>query len=92
MGLFLKKNHLLRRWGCLYLVYWIGALTLPVVKTASKKSGALIRSMKFLSAKVDLYLYKSTIQPCHDWVAVPNYYLDILLVKLQKQVCSTVGS
>ena len=34
------------------------------VKTASKKIGALIRSMKFLSLEVALYLYKSTICPC----------------------------
>ena len=42
-------------------------------KTASKKIGALIRSMKFLSPEVALYLYKSTIRPCmeyccHAWV------------------------
>ena len=30
----------------------------------SKKIGALIRSMKFLSPEVALYLYKSTIWPC----------------------------
>ena len=35
-----------------------------IAKTASKKIGALIRSMKFLSPEVALYLYKSTIQPC----------------------------
>ena len=33
-------------------------------KTASKKIGALIRSMKLLSPEVALYLYKPTIQPC----------------------------
>ena len=45
---------------------------ISIVKTASRKIGALIRSMKFLSAEVALYLYKSTIQPwmercCHVW-------------------------
>ena len=35
-----------------------------IAKTASKKIGALIRSMKFLSPEVALYLYKSTIWPC----------------------------
>ena len=39
-------------------------------KTVSRKSGALIRSMKFLSLEVALYLYKSTVRPsmkycCH---------------------------
>ena len=35
---------------------------ISVAKTASKKIGALIRSM-FLSPQVALYLYKSTIRP-----------------------------
>ena len=33
-----------------------------IAKTPSKKIGALISSVKFLSPKVALYLYKSTIQ------------------------------
>ena len=33
-------------------------------KTASKKTDALICSIKFLSPKAALYLYKSTIRPC----------------------------
>ena len=40
-----------------------GSYIISIVKTASKKIGALIRSMKFLSAEVALYLYKSTIRP-----------------------------
>ena len=32
-----------------------------IAKTVSKKIGALIHSMTFLSAEVALYLYKSTI-------------------------------
>ena len=35
-----------------------------IAKTASKKLGALIRSMKFPSPEVVLYLYKSTMRPC----------------------------
>ena len=35
-----------------------------VAKIASMKIGASIRSMKFLSPEVALYLYKSTIRPC----------------------------
>ena len=38
-----------------------GSYIISIAKTASKKSGALICSMKFLSPKVVLYLYKSTI-------------------------------
>ena len=48
-----------------------------VAKTASKKIGALIRSMKFLSPEVAVYLYKSIIQPCmeyccHVWAGAPS--------------------
>ena len=72
-----------------------GSYIISVAKTASKKIGALIRSMKFLSPEVALYLYKSTIRPCmeyccHVWGGAPSCYLE-LLDKLQKQICWTVG-
>ena len=72
-----------------------GSYIISTAKTASKKIGALIRSMKFLSPEVALYLYKSTIRPCmeyccHVWAGAPSCYLE-LLDKLQKQVCRTVG-
>ena len=68
---------------------------ISIAKTASKKIGALIRSMKFLSPEVALYLYKSTICPCmeyccHIWTDAPSCYLE-LLDKLQKWICRTVG-
>ena len=37
---------------------------ISIAKTASKKIGALIHSMKFLSPEVALCFYKSTIGPC----------------------------
>ena len=66
-----------------------------IAKTASKKIGALIRSMKFLSPEVALYLYKSTIRLCmeyccHAWAGAPSCYLE-LLDKLQKRICGTIG-
>ena len=72
-----------------------GSYIVYIAKTASKKIGALIRSMKFLSHEVALYLYKSTIQPCmeyccHVWAGAPSCYLE-LLDKLQKWICRTVG-
>ena len=72
-----------------------GSYVASIAKTASKKIGALIRSMKFLSPEVALYLYKSTIRPCmeyccHVWAGAPSCYLE-LLDKLQKQICRTVG-
>ena len=39
-----------------------GIISTP--KTASKKIGGLIHSMKFASPEVALYLYQSTIRPC----------------------------
>ena len=38
--------------------------TISIAKTAYKKIGALIRSMKFLSPEVSLYFCKSTIRSC----------------------------
>ena len=40
---------------------------ISIAKSASKKIGALIHSMKFLFPEVALYLYKSTIQPCMEY-------------------------
>ena len=42
-------------WDC-YFVF--------ITKTASKKIGAFIRAMEFLSPEFAPYVYKSTIQPC----------------------------
>ena len=72
-----------------------GSYIVSIAKTASKKIGALIRSMKFLSPEVAQYLYKSTIRPCmeyycHVWAGAPSCYLE-LLDKLQKRICRTVG-
>ena len=96
MGLFLRKNHLLRCWGLTFSskLDW-GSYIISIAKTASKKIGALIRSMKFLSPEVALYLYKSTIRPCmeyccHVWAGAPSCYLD-LLDKLQERICRIVG-
>ena len=72
-----------------------GSYIVCIAKTASKKIGALIRSMKFLSPEFALYLYKSTLGPCmeyccHIWAGAPSCYLE-LLDKLQKWIFRTVG-
>ena len=54
-----------------------GSYIISTAKTPSKKIGALIRSMKFLSPEVALYLYKSTIRPCM------KYFFHILAGVLQ---------
>ena len=73
---------------------WVSYIVF-IAKTASKKIGALIRSMKFLSSEVALYLYKSTIRPCMEYcchvrAGAPSCYLE-LLDKLQKGIWRTVG-
>ena len=65
-----------------------GSYIIFIAKSASKKIGALIHSMKFLSQEVPLYFYKFTIHPCmeyccHVWAGALNCYLE-LLDKLQK--------
>ena len=72
-----------------------GSYIISIAKTASKKIGALIRSMKFLSPEVALYLYKSTIWPCmeyccHVWAGTAPCYLE-LLDKLQNWICINTG-
>ena len=72
-----------------------GSYIISIAKTASKKIGALICSMKFLSPEVALYLCKSTRCPCmeyccHIWAGASSCYLD-LLDKLRKQICRIVG-
>ena len=72
-----------------------GPHIISIPKAASKKTGPFIRSMKFLSLQVALYLYKSIMQPCmkyccHVWAGAPNYYLKMLDM-LQKQICRTIG-
>ena len=72
---------------CSYIIH--------IAKTASKKIGALIHSMKFLSPEVAVYLYKFTICPCmeyscHIWASAPSSYLE-LLDKLQKRICRIAG-
>ena len=72
-----------------------GSYITSIAKSASKKIGALIRSMKFLSPEVVLYLCKCTIRPwmeycCHVWAGSRSCCL-ALLDKLQKWICRTVG-
>ena len=55
---------------------------ISIAKIASKKIGALIRSVRFLSPGVALCLNKSTIRTCmeyccHVWVGAPDYYLEL---------------
>ena len=60
-----------------------GSYIISIATTVSKKIVSLIRSMRFLSPEVALYLFKSTIRPCmeyccHAWAGVPSCYLELL--------------
>ena len=44
-----------------------GSHIISIAKTSSRKIEVLICSMKFLSPKNALYLYKSSIQPCMEY-------------------------
>ena len=72
-----------------------GSYIISIAKTASKKIGDLISSMKLISPEIALYLYKFTIWPCmecgcHIWAGAPNWYLE-LLDKLQKWISRAAG-
>ena len=75
-------------------LHWI-LYIISIAKTASKKIVFFIRSMKFFSPEVALYLCKSTIRSwmkycCHVLAGAPSCYLE-LLEKLQKRICRTVS-
>ena len=81
VSLFLRKNRVLRWLTFSSKLDW-GSYIISIAKTASKKIGALICSIKFLSPEVALYLYKSTIHPCmkyccHVWAGAPSCYLEL---------------
>ena len=79
-------------------LHW-GSYIISVAKTASKKIGALIRSVKFHSPEVALYLCKSTIRPCMEycclvglvllvatwncWISYRNGYVGLLVLHLR---------
>ena len=87
MGLFFRKNHILKSWGWPPLAKLIRALTWSLLLNLPPENSltprALICSMKFLSSVVALYLYKSTICPCmeyfcHVWTGSLSSYLELL--------------
>ena len=65
-----------------------GSYIISITKTASKKIGALICSIRFLSPEIALYLNKSTICSCMEYCC---HVWAELLDKAQKRICGTVG-
>ena len=72
-----------------------GFYIISIAKSASKKIGALICSIKILSPEAAVYLYKFSLHPCMEyccyvWTGAPSCNLE-LLDKLQKQICWTIA-
>ena len=72
-----------------------GSCIISIAKSASKKIGAVILSLKFLFPEFALYLYKSTICPCMEYcchlcAGAHSSYWEFL-DKLQKRIFRTVG-
>ena len=96
MGLLLRKNHLLRCWGCLSLLTWIGARTLSLLlKLLPKKlepwfvvwSFFLLRLL-CISINLPYGLTWNTVV-MSGLAGAPSCYLE-LLDKLQKRMFRTV--
>ena len=96
-GSFLDENSSFKMLGLTYCSELdLGSYIISIATAATKKIGALILSMKFLSPEIPLYLYKSTIRSCmeyccHVWAGAPSCHLE-LLNKLQRWICRAIGS
>ena len=79
-GSVLEKKSYFEILGLSSLQIWKldrGPYIASIAKTASKKIGALICSIKFIFLEVAFYIYKYTMQPCmeycwHIWAGVPT--------------------
>ena len=71
-----------------------GSYIISIAKTASKKIGSRICSIKFLSPEVALlnlpYTHHVWNTVVNIWAGAPSCYLE-LLDKLQKPICRIVG-
>ena len=63
---------------------------MSIAKTTSKKIGAMICSMKFLSPEVALYLNKSTIWSCMECCCHAWRDFSVAISRCYKNVCVNV--
>ena len=89
MGLFLRKNYLVRCCNWLSLLNWIGTRTLSLLlKLRSRKLEPWFVLWSFFLLRL---LCISINLPCgHVWAGTPSCYLE-LLDRLQKRICRTIG-
>ena len=91
-----QENHILNHLGVNFSskLDW-GSYIISILKTSSKKIGALIYLRSFFLLRL---LCKSTMQPCMEcccpvWAGASSCQLELLelLDKLQKMICRTIG-
>ena len=80
MGLFLRKNPLLRCWGWLSLLNWIGALTLSLLlKLPPRKLEPWFVLWNFFLLRLFCISINLTYgDACHVWAGAPGCYLELL--------------
>ena len=93
----LEKNSSFKMLGWLFLLNWIGALTLSLLVKLPPRYLELwfVVLLFVLTPEVAQYFYKSTIRPCmtyccHLWAGTSSCHLEFL-DKLQKWICRTIG-
>ena len=74
-----------------------GSYIVSIAKTASKKIGALLHSIKFLSPGVALYLYEFTTHPymeycCHIWAGAPSFAWNASQLKKNTPTNQIIGT
>ena len=89
-----KSSFKMLGWTFSSILDWVFYI-ISIAKSASKKIGVLIRSMKSFSPQVAVYLCKCTIRPCIEccccvWAGVSSCNSE-LLDKLQKWISRAVG-
>ena len=96
MGLFLRKNHLLKCWGWLSLQNWIRVLTLSLLlKVLPRKLERWFVLWSFfllrlLCISINLLYDHIWEYCCYVWAGALSCYLE-LLDELQKRICRTLG-
>ena len=96
IGLFLRKNHLLRCQGWFFLLNWIEAVTLSLLLELPPRKLKLwfvlwsffLLKLFCVSRNLSDALAWNT---CHVWASATSCYLE-LVDKLQKLICRTVHS
>ena len=95
MSLFQRKNHLLRCWGSLSLLNWIGPLHYLYCLNCLQENWSFNPFYEVSCSWGCSVSLKSIIHPCmeyccHVWAGTPSCYLE-LLDKLQKLISRTVA-